>query len=80
VPLLSSRTGVIEQVLRAPEMLFRPAQPQELFAALQNLFMHWSEIDFRLAEAQGEIRRRFLIEGTVARLRAAYGRLASSAR
>jgi len=37
VPLLSSRTGVIEQVQESAEMLFPPHRPEALASALKNV-------------------------------------------
>jgi glycosyltransferase involved in cell wall biosynthesis len=75
VPLLSSRTGVIEQVQERKEMLFPPAQPAALAAALRSLLANWIKVDFGVSRAQENIRSRFLIDHTVARLIAAYERL-----
>jgi glycosyltransferase involved in cell wall biosynthesis len=77
VPLLSSRTGVIEQVLESAEMLFPPARPAPLAAALRHVMANWAGIDFAVARAQENIRRRFLIDHTVARLTAAYAGLSN---
>jgi glycosyltransferase involved in cell wall biosynthesis len=75
VPLLSSRTGVIEQVLERSDMLFRPSDPRALAEALRRLFGRWSELDFGVARAQERIRQLFRIDRTVACLDAAYRRL-----
>ena len=75
VPLLSSRTGVIEQVQEREEMLFPPSRPAALAAALQHLLTNWNTVDFGVARAQENIRSRFLIDHTVARIAAAYERL-----
>ena len=75
VPLLSSRTGVIEQVQKREEMLFPPSRPVALAAALQHLLTNWNTVDFGVARAQENIRSRFLIDHTVARIAAAYERL-----
>jgi len=64
VPLLSSRTGVIPQVVSADHMLFPPQQPEALAAALEHLRLHWNELDFGVAQAQARIRDEFPIERT----------------
>lgn len=64
VPLLSSRVGVIGQVLKAQEMLFEPGDVNSLAQALENLLARWDEVDFSVARAQANIRERFLIQKT----------------
>lgn len=78
VPLLSSRTGVIEQVQKNPEMLFEPNNPEALAGALDNVLRRWNEIDFGVAVAQRVIRERFLVDHTAAKLDAAYRALLGS--
>lgn len=75
VPLLSSRTGVIEQVMRNPEMLFLPHRPEAIASCLKNVFARWTEMDFELDRIQENIRRLFLIDRTVGSLSAAYTQL-----
>jgi glycosyltransferase involved in cell wall biosynthesis len=75
VPLLSSRTGVIDQIQEREEMLFPPSRPAALAAALRYLLANWNTVDFGVPRAQENIRSRFLIDQTVARLSAAYERL-----
>jgi glycosyltransferase involved in cell wall biosynthesis len=75
VPLLSSRTGIIEQVIEQPEFLFPPSQPGELALALGNLIRSWGRIDFDVAGCQHKIRERFLIDRAVGTLRLEYARL-----
>ena len=75
VPLLSSRTGVIEQVQEANEMLFAPAKPDQLATALKRLLQEWPYLDLGVTRSQENIRRRFLIDQTVNPLIAAYDRL-----
>jgi glycosyltransferase involved in cell wall biosynthesis len=77
VPLLSSRTGVMEQVQEADEMLFAPAKPDQLASALKRLLEEWSKLDLGVARSQENIRRRFQIDRTVDPLIAAYDRLLS---
>lgn len=72
VPLLSSRSGVIEQVQLNPEMLFAPNDPAALAGALENLFRRWSDIGFGIDGAQKLIRAKFLIDHSAARLDQAY--------
>jgi glycosyltransferase involved in cell wall biosynthesis len=72
VPLLSSRTGVIEQVLEQPDVLFPPMQPDRLAAVLKNVLQNWTDIDFGVARAQDNIRSKFLIDHTASKLNDAY--------
>lgn len=75
VPLLSSRTGVIERVLEQPAVLFPPARPDLLAGALKHVLRHWTEIDFGVAQGQANIRAHFLIDQAAAKLDEAYQRL-----
>jgi glycosyltransferase involved in cell wall biosynthesis len=75
VPLLSSKTGVIEQVLGSPEALFPPSQPRLLAVTLKRVLQQWGQIDFGLDRSQANIREHFLIDRTVAELDDAYDRL-----
>jgi glycosyltransferase involved in cell wall biosynthesis len=68
VPLLSTRTGVIEQVLESPDVLFPPNRPDMLAATLKRVLLHWEAIDFGTQRGQENIRARFLIDYTVRRL------------
>ena len=72
VPLLSSRTGIIEQVIEQPEFLFSPKQPAELACALRNLIQNWPRLDFDAERCQRRIREKFIIGRAVERLGAAY--------
>lgn len=71
VPLLSSRSGVIEQVL-APGLLFATHDPASLAAALETVLTRWNETDFGVAQAQAAIREKFLVDRAVQKLEAAY--------
>lgn len=72
VPLLSSRSGVIERVLDNSDLLFEPKNPQSLAASLEAVFGNWRETDFRVAQAQNAIRETFLIDRAVSKLNAVY--------
>jgi glycosyltransferase involved in cell wall biosynthesis len=72
VPLLSSRTGVIEQVQSCAEMLFPPRQTEALAVALKNILLRWVDIDFGVPAAQKQIHRLFSIDNTANRVSAAY--------
>lgn len=72
VPLLSTRTGVIEQVLESPDALFPPRRPDLLAAALERALLHWQEIDFGTERGQENIRAKFLIDYTATRLNEHY--------
>jgi glycosyltransferase involved in cell wall biosynthesis len=73
VPLLSSRVGVIEQVIRQPEFLFAPHQPASLVAALRTLRQKWPLVSFAAADARERIETCFLVDHAVGKLRQLYG-------
>ena len=75
VLLLSSRTGVIEQVQFQAEMLFPPHQPQALAEALKNVILRWTALGPSVPAAQESIRRLFSIDNTANRVSEAYRRL-----
>jgi len=75
VPLLSSKTGVIEQALDQPDALFPPSQPRLLAATLKRVLQQWRQIDFGVERSQANIRKRFPIDKTVSELNSAYDRL-----
>jgi glycosyltransferase involved in cell wall biosynthesis len=75
VPLVSSRTGVIEQVIERPDILFPPTRPEILAETLGHVLTHWEQIDFGVERAQTNIRGRFLIDKAAAGLDDAYDRL-----
>lgn len=65
VPLLSSRTGVLDQIIDQEHMLFAPQDPEALAAALDFVIARWSELDFGVKAAQDTISRRFSISQSV---------------
>jgi len=73
IPLLSSRTGVIEKVVENECLLFEPENPQTLAHAFAKLVTNWKSVDFDLGRQQQNIRRQFHIDTTVNRLLAEYG-------
>lgn len=75
VPLLSSRTGVIEQVQPFPYLLFAPADPGDLARALKHLIRHWEQLDIDVKRCQERIRQRFSIDRSVEQLCCAYARV-----
>ena len=75
VPLLSSRTGIIEQVIQQPEFLFEASAPTSLAKALGKLLVNWGRPAFDSARAQQNIREKFLVDHAVAKLNAEYARL-----
>ena len=75
VPLISSRTGVIEQVLTNPDILFEPRNPDALARTLEHGLSRWSSIDFGVEAAQRSIRNKFLTNHVWNRLQPMYHRL-----
>lgn len=65
VPLLSSRTGVIEDVQTSPAMLFEPDNPASLAKALRGVLEGWNETDFGVAQSQRNLRQKFMIDDSV---------------
>ncbi|MEI7732393.1 MAG: glycosyltransferase family 4 protein [Verrucomicrobiota bacterium] len=78
VPLLSSRSGIIEQVQENPAFLFAPQQPEALAASLKHLLQQWPELDTSVVPAQENIQKKFLVDYTVQKLSAAYTQLLST--
>jgi len=75
IPLVSSRTGVIEKVLESDHMLFRPNSPADLARALKYLMLHWKDLDTGVAKAQENIRMKFDLDRSVEKLLSEYERL-----
>jgi len=73
IPLLSSRTGVIEKVVENECLLFEAHNPQSLADAFAKLIFNWKTTDFDLGRQQQNLRRQFHIETTVNCLLAEYG-------
>jgi glycosyltransferase involved in cell wall biosynthesis len=71
VPLISSRTGVIEALLDE-QLLFSPARPADLATTLKSVLARWGEIDFGLEQAQQKIRDRFMMEKSWRQLQPMY--------
>jgi glycosyltransferase involved in cell wall biosynthesis len=76
VPLLSSRTGVIEKVQKQGHMLFRPGDPPDLARALRCLMADWDKLDFNLEGCQKILYADFSSDRTVDHLVRAYEKLA----
>ncbi len=73
IPLLSSRTGVIEKVVKNGCLLFEPHNPQSMADTFAKLVINWKTVDFDLGRQQQNIRRHFHIDSTVNRLLAEFG-------
>jgi len=72
IPLLSSRSGIIEKVVENESLLFEPQNPQSLAHAFAKLVTNWKSVDFDLGRQQQNIRRQFHIDTTVNRLLTEY--------
>lgn len=72
VPLLSSRSGIIEQILESPAWLFPPHEPQALAKALRQLRENWPGLAMPVEAAQDNIRRKFLVDHSVDKLLEVY--------
>ena len=75
VPLLTSRTGIIEQVQEDARFLFHPYKPTELAERLEHLIGHWPSLEIDIAKAQTNIRNKFTVDTAVQKLTAEYQRL-----
>ncbi|MBX3515296.1 MAG: glycosyltransferase family 4 protein [Xanthobacteraceae bacterium] len=79
VPLLSSRSGVMEEVQTDAGMLFEPRNPESLAQALRAVLARWNKAcDFGIVSAQRNIRQKFMIDHAAADLDAAYRALLNS--
>jgi glycosyltransferase involved in cell wall biosynthesis len=77
VPLLSSRTGVLGEIIDKEYMLFPPSQPEALASAIANILDHWGDLDFGVKGAQENIRARFMACHSADMVDALYKSLAS---
>ena len=73
IPLLSSRTGVIERVIENEGLLFQSENPHSLADAFARLVTNWRTMEFDMAAQQENIRRQFHIDATVKGLLTEYG-------
>lgn len=77
VPLLTSRTGIIEQVQEDPRFLFHAYQPTELAERLEHLISSWQTMKIDVARAQMNIRNKFTVDIAMVKLTAEYQRLSA---
>jgi len=77
VPLLTSRTGIIEQVQEDSRFLFAPHQPKELAERLHNLMNTWTAMNLDVGRAQANIRNKFTVDIAMQKLAAEYQALSS---
>jgi glycosyltransferase involved in cell wall biosynthesis len=75
IPLLSSRSGVIEDIIEDPRFLFEPHNPMSLAAVLHDLLVHGSSTGYDLESNQHKLRNRFPIKGNVEQLLDQYKKL-----
>jgi glycosyltransferase involved in cell wall biosynthesis len=77
VPLLSTRSGVIEQVITDERYLTRPRDVEEMKRKLGALAAAWQppQVASLVAACQARIRERFPVERAAQRLREAYAAL-----
>jgi glycosyltransferase involved in cell wall biosynthesis len=76
VPLFSTRSGVIEQVVHDERWLAKPRDVPEMAARLKALAADWPSSALDVAACQARIRGRFMVEHSAAKLQAAYAALA----
>lgn len=79
VPLLSSRTGVIEAIQTQEAMLFASGDVAMLADALETILREWTKLDFGIDAAQRMIRQKFMIDHAAHELEKAYASLTESA-
>ncbi|HEX9879399.1 MAG TPA: glycosyltransferase family 4 protein [Candidatus Binatia bacterium] len=65
VPLLTSRSGVIEKIIQDTRFLFEPNNPRSLATALRDLLRNWPASEIDSAAAQRRLRERFHIGRSV---------------
>ena len=75
VPLLSTRSGVIDQVLRDERYLVKPRDAGEMQAKLLALAAGWPGSALDVAACQRRLRERFPVERSAQKLAQAYAAL-----
>ena len=78
VPLLSTRTGVMEKIQSSPRCLVSPSSPGCLASAIKYIYEHWDEVDFRVGECQENIKSQFIINDTASRWENLFLRISKS--
>jgi glycosyltransferase involved in cell wall biosynthesis len=75
VPLLSTRSGIIEQVQESADWLCQP-NPADLARQLKNLMKHWRRLNPNLARCQEILAQKFNLNNSAAALAGEYLALA----
>ena len=75
VPLLSSRTGIIEEVVEREFLLFKPEDPHDLAGALTFLMEKWACLEFGVEGMQRCILEKYNIDRSVKTLLKAYRKM-----
>ncbi len=68
IPLISSKTGIIENVIKETSFLFEANSVKSLESTILNLYTNWNDINFNLKEMQNAIRTNYLIQGEIKKL------------
>lgn len=65
VPLISSRTGAVKEVITDNRLLFNPGDPHDMAKVLEYVIMNWKDLDLDIPECQRRIKTKFNIDSTV---------------
>lgn len=68
IPLLSSKTGIIHEVINEECLLFSPGNVRELEDKLIYLYKNWAQIEFNLITQQRRIKEKYLVEHQIEKL------------
>jgi glycosyltransferase involved in cell wall biosynthesis len=73
--LLSSRSGIIEQVIEDPRFLFPPGEVEQLADRLEQILVHWPHQGLDLEPCQKNIANRFHVAQTIGKMESLYQQL-----
>ncbi|MBF0097716.1 MAG: glycosyltransferase family 4 protein [Magnetococcales bacterium] len=76
--LLSSRSGIIEQVIEDPRFLYPPGDVEQLADRLEQILLHWPDVGLDLASCQKNIVNRFHVMQTISKIEHLYQKLHDS--
>ena len=68
VPLLSSKTGIIEDVIKQADFLFEVDSTKSLETKILNLYNNWKDINFNFEQSQNYIKLHNLIQIEIQKL------------